>query len=122
MLRHLSSEERRTLANRGALKRKNPGKIRLSVFRSARHIEIQAIDDVKGHTLCAASTKEKDFKGKGWIPYVYTIVSALNFNSNGTLTCINFGCSEIIDTEDLFDDYEWKFGLDCEWRPFGVEE
>lgn len=62
------------------------------------------------------------FKGKGLKPYVYTIISALNFNSNGTLTCINFGCSEIIDTEDLFNDYEWKFGLDCEWRPFGVEE
>lgn len=66
MLRHLSSEERRTLTNRSALKRKNPGKIRLSVFRSGRHIEVQAIDDVKGHTLCAASSKEKSFKGKGW--------------------------------------------------------
>lgn len=66
MLKHLSSEERRTLANRGALKRKNPGKIRLSVFRSGRHIEIQAIDDVHGHTICAASSKEKDFQGKGW--------------------------------------------------------
>ena len=66
MLKHLSSEERRTLANRGALKRKNPGKIRLSVYRSGRHIEIQAIDDVKGHTVCAASSKEKDFKGQGW--------------------------------------------------------
>lgn len=66
MLKHLSTEERRTLANRGALKRKNPGKIRLSVFRSGRHIEIQAIDDVRGHTVCAASSKEKDFKGKGW--------------------------------------------------------
>ena len=64
MLRHLSSDERRTLANRGALKKKNPGKIRLSVFRSGRHIEIQAIE--KGRTLCAASSKEKDFKGKGW--------------------------------------------------------
>ena len=66
MLKHLSAEERRTLANRSALKRKNPGKIRLSVFRSGRHIEIQAIDDVRGHTICAASSKEKDFKGKGW--------------------------------------------------------
>ncbi len=66
MLNHLTSEERRILANRGALKRKNPGKIRLSVFRSGRHIEIQAIDDVKGHTVCAASSKEKDFKNKGW--------------------------------------------------------
>ncbi len=66
MLKHLSTEERRKLSNRGALKRKNPGKIRLSVFRSGRHIEIQAIDDVKGHTVAAASSKEKDFKGKGW--------------------------------------------------------
>ena len=66
MLKQLSTEERRTLANRSALKRKNPGKIRLSVFRSGRHIEIQAIDDTKGHTICAASSKEKAFAGKGW--------------------------------------------------------
>ena len=66
MLRHLSSQERRKLANRRSLKSKNPEKIRLCVFRSGRHIEIQAIDDVKGCTLCAASSKEKDFKGKGW--------------------------------------------------------
>ncbi len=66
MLKHLGTTERRILTNRGALKRKNPGKIRLSVFRSARHIEIQAIDDVKGHTVCAASSKEKGFKGNGW--------------------------------------------------------
>ncbi|MBQ6736782.1 MAG: 50S ribosomal protein L18 [Alphaproteobacteria bacterium] len=66
MLKHLSTQERRKLVTRVALKKKNPGKIRLSVFRSGRHIEIQAIDDVKGHTICAASSKEKDFKGKGW--------------------------------------------------------
>ncbi|MBQ3784865.1 MAG: 50S ribosomal protein L18 [Alphaproteobacteria bacterium] len=66
MLKHLSSDERRALANRGALKRKNHCKIRFSVFRSGRHIDIQAIDDVKGCTLCAASSKEKDFKGQGW--------------------------------------------------------
>ncbi len=66
MLKHLSTEERRKLANRSALKRKNPGKIRLSVHRSDCHIEIQAIDDAKGHTLCSASSKEKGFSGKGW--------------------------------------------------------
>lgn len=66
MLKHLSTEQRRILSNRGAAKRKNPGKIRLSVFRSGRHIEIQAIDDVKGCTVCAASSKEKEFKGAGW--------------------------------------------------------
>lgn len=66
MLKHLTTKERRVLSNRSAAKRKNFEKIRLSVFRSGRHIEIQAIDDVKGHTICAASSKEKDFQGKGW--------------------------------------------------------
>lgn len=31
---------------------------RLSVYRSNHHIYAQVIDDVKGHTLCAASTRE----------------------------------------------------------------
>jgi large subunit ribosomal protein L18 len=53
-------------ANRAALKKKNHDKVRLSVFRSCRHIEIQAIDDITGKTLCAASSREKDFKGNGW--------------------------------------------------------
>ena len=65
MIKHLTSKERRTYANRAALKRKNYGNIRLSVFRSGRHIEVQAIDDVKGVTVCAASSKEKGFK-QGW--------------------------------------------------------
>lgn len=33
---------------------------RLSVYRSTNHIYAQIIDDVKGVTLCAASTLEKD--------------------------------------------------------------
>lgn len=33
---------------------------RLSVYRSTNHIYAQIIDDVKGVTLCAASTVEKD--------------------------------------------------------------
>ena len=36
---------------------------RLSVHRSSKHIYAQVIDDVKGHTLAAASTLEKDLKG-----------------------------------------------------------
>jgi large subunit ribosomal protein L18 len=66
MKKHLTQAERRTYANRAALKRKNHGKIRLCVFRSGRHIEVQAVDDVAGRTLCAASSREKGFKGKGW--------------------------------------------------------
>ncbi len=34
---------------------------RLSVFKSARNIYVQAIDDVQQKTLASASTKEKDF-------------------------------------------------------------
>ncbi len=33
---------------------------RLSVYRSTNHIYAQIIDDVKGTTLCSASTLEKD--------------------------------------------------------------
>jgi hypothetical protein len=61
------------------------------------------------------------FKGKGWDSYIYVIVSGLNFNSNDELTSIQVGC-RIIDNEQLLTEYVWKFGLDCEWRPFGVEE
>lgn len=34
---------------------------RLNVFRSAKHIYAQIIDDTCGHTIVAASTIEKDF-------------------------------------------------------------
>ena len=33
---------------------------RLSVFRSARHIYAQVVDDTAGHTLAAASTMDKE--------------------------------------------------------------
>ena len=35
---------------------------RLVVFRSARHILVQVVDDVAGHTLASASTMEKDLR------------------------------------------------------------
>ena len=38
---------------------------RLNVFRSAKHIYAQIIDDVKGVTLAAASSTEKGFEGFG---------------------------------------------------------
>lgn len=38
---------------------------RLNVFRSAKHIYAQLIDDTKGVTLCSASTLEKSFEGFG---------------------------------------------------------
>ena len=38
---------------------------RLNVFRSTNHIYAQLIDDVKGVTLAAASTLDKEFNGNG---------------------------------------------------------
>lgn len=38
---------------------------RLDVFRSAKHIYAQVIDDVAGVTLCSASSLEKGFEGSG---------------------------------------------------------
>ncbi len=37
---------------------------RLAVFRSNRQIYVQVVDDQKGMTLLAASSKEKDIAGK----------------------------------------------------------
>jgi large subunit ribosomal protein L18 len=39
------------------------GRPRLSVFRSARHIYAQVVDDVSGSTLAFASTLSKDLRG-----------------------------------------------------------
>jgi large subunit ribosomal protein L18 len=36
---------------------------RLSVFRSLKNISCQIIDDVRGHTLAAASSLEKEVRG-----------------------------------------------------------
>lgn len=36
---------------------------RLSVFRSLTNISVQIIDDLKGHTVAAASSLEKDVRG-----------------------------------------------------------
>jgi large subunit ribosomal protein L18 len=40
------------------------GRARLHVHRSGKHIYAQVIDDVKGSTVAAASSLEKDMRGK----------------------------------------------------------
>jgi large subunit ribosomal protein L18 len=41
-----------------------PDRPRVAVFRSARHIYAQIIDDVQGRTLVSASTLDADLKGE----------------------------------------------------------
>ena len=76
----LSLQNRRKQRNRKALKKKSYGKLRLSVFRSGRHIYGQIIDDVNGITITAASSLEsivkKQFKNCG-TKEVATVVGRL---------------------------------------------
>ena len=60
----LSLFDRRRRRVRTALKSRASGKPRLSVHRSGKHIYAQVIDDAAGTTLAAASTLDKDIKGK----------------------------------------------------------
>ena len=60
----LSLFDRRRRRVRTALRSRSAGKPRLSVHRSGRHIYAQVIDDASGKTVVAASTLDKDLKGK----------------------------------------------------------
>jgi large subunit ribosomal protein L18 len=60
----LSLFDRRARRVRTAIKARAGGKPRLSVHRSGRHIYAQVIDDAQGKTVAAASTLDKDVRGK----------------------------------------------------------
>ena len=55
--------ERRKQRVRSAIRRQMNGRVRLSVFRSGKHIYAQLIDDSKGATLAAASSLDAEVKG-----------------------------------------------------------
>ena len=63
--------DKRKLRNRLSIKKNIENKLRLSVFRSNKHIYCQIIDDVKQITLCSSSTLDpvvkKDLTGSGTI-------------------------------------------------------
>ncbi len=56
--------ERRKERVRISIRKNSGGRVRLSVFRSGRHIYAQLIDDGKGVTLAHASSVEKEVTGK----------------------------------------------------------
>jgi len=64
MLRKMNLFDRRKRRVRRELASNASGRPRLSVHRSSMHIYAQIIDDAKGQTLAAASSLEKDMKGK----------------------------------------------------------
>jgi large subunit ribosomal protein L18 len=56
--------ERRTAKVRRNVRRAAGNRLRLSVFRSSKHIYAQVIDDAKGETVASASSLEKDMRGE----------------------------------------------------------
>jgi len=65
MAKFKNSTERRTARVRRAVKVAARGRLRLSVFRSSKHIYAQVIDDTKGVTVASASTMEKTLRDGG---------------------------------------------------------
>ena len=69
MKRKMRNEQvRRRVARRGRVKRKvqRSDRPQLTVFRSAKHIYAQAVDDTAGRTLATASSLDKDLKAQGY--------------------------------------------------------
>lgn len=56
--------QRRTWRVRNQVRRSVSGRVRLSVFRSNKHIYAQVIDDASGKTLVSASSSEKELRGQ----------------------------------------------------------
>ena len=68
MLTTKQLRDRRKQRTRSRIARKSRGRIRLSVFRSSKHIYAQVIDDTRGVTLASASSVDKELRqtlGKG---------------------------------------------------------
>lgn len=69
----------------------NEARPRMTVFRSARHIYVQVVDDRAGNTLAATSTRHKEFSATG--------VKTEHAKSVGALIakqCLSKGISKVV--------------------------
>lgn len=98
MVNKIISNKRRARV-RKKLKKFSSNKMRLSVFRSAKHIYAQIIDDSSGITLASASTLEKSSSGLG-----SNISSASKVGSEIAKKAIKAGVNEV-----FFDRGSYKY-------------
>ncbi|MCX8515548.1 MAG: 50S ribosomal protein L18 [Alphaproteobacteria bacterium] len=63
-MKHDPSLAKRARRHRYRLKKFGGGKLRLSVYRSNRHLQAQIIDDTASKTVVACSTMEKELRGQ----------------------------------------------------------
>jgi large subunit ribosomal protein L18 len=59
-----TTTERRAARVRRVIRKVANGRLRLSVFRSSKHIYAQVIDDAAGRTVASASSLEKELREK----------------------------------------------------------
>ena len=64
---------------------------RLDVFRSAKHIYAQVIDDEQGVTLASATSMDKDFNAYGG-----NVEAANNVGENIANKCLEKGITEVV--------------------------
>ena len=61
-MKKINSKVRRKKRNRKQLKKVNPNKLRITVYKSLNNISAQIIDDNVSKTLVSASSTEKEIK------------------------------------------------------------
>ena len=76
-MKKLNKNIKRQNRVRKKLKNRSVNKIRLTVFRSSRHIYAQIVDDIEGKTLASASSLIKDSKVNGSNIEAATMVGTL---------------------------------------------
>ena len=73
---------------------KNVAKLRLSVFRSGKHIYAQIIDDIKGVTVASASTLDKEVRES--LKKTSTVEAAGVIGKTVAERAIKSGVSEVV--------------------------
>lgn len=79
---------------RAALKKVANGKMRLSVFRSGKHIYAQIIDDAKGMTVASASTLDREVRDS--IQKTSTVEAASFIGKVVAERAVKNGVSEVV--------------------------
>jgi len=85
---------------------------RLDVFRSAKHIYAQVIDDEQGVTLASASSMDKDFNAYGG-----NVEAAKKVGENIAKKCLEKGITEVVYVAASFTTAVCRLSLRVPARP-----
>ena len=94
--------QRRTWRVRNQVRRSASDRLRLSVFRSNKHISAQVIDDSSGRTVAAASSTEKELREK--LKNGGNVVAATVVGQRLGERCAQMGITEVV-----FDRGKYKY-------------